>query len=636
MIGRFFLFLLLSVSLSEADAQLSEVGAGHAGGSVKLYTYPEMLRAYAKGTRSRDGRPGEHYWQNRTKYTISAVLNPVNGEIRGAERIEYFNNSPDSLDQLVIRTYPDFYKCANVKDYTINEADCSAGMNISSIRFDNDSAAVYRRAGTNAYVEMPKRMAPHTRVVLAVEWNFTLPKKTTIREGVFHQTSFFVAYWYPQVSVYDDWNGWDYFNYTGLQEFYNDFNDYDVTITAPSNYLVWATGDWTNASQVLDTKYYRRFTSAAGTDSVIHIVDSDSRRSGRLTKGDSVCTFHFVADTVCDFSFAASDSYLWDRLKVGNGKKDVFVNIVYHPLTSGFPRLALPARKVIGYLSTVLPGVPYPYPQLTIFDGDGGMEYAMMVNQAFLDDEQGASVMAHEITHTYFPFYVASNERRYAWMDEGLAQTLPDGCTIAIGSKVIHPQQMEKGYIDNYVNTFMGSAMESPPMELSINQKGGTYYFSAYARPWLAFTYLQQLLGKKKFGAVIRAYVERWKYKHPSPYDLFYTFNDVAGRDLNWFWRPWFFDHAFPDISIRRAMLRNGRLELRIGMDGTMPVPVEILCEFKDGTKMMISRNVDIWERSSEVRIIKRIPPGKALSKVSVNTDMIPDIDRSNNSHSFE
>jgi len=603
-------------------------------GSKSLYIYPELMTAYKKGTRSADGSPGKKYWQNRSDYKIVANLDPSTGKITGTERITYFNNSPDSLSYLVIRTYPDFYKCTNVKDYTVNEGDCSDGMHIDTIGVENDSAIDYRRGGTNLYLTLSRKLSPDDHLTLLISWNFLLPKTTQIREGIFFKTSFFVAYWYPQISVYDDYNGWDSFNYTGLQEFYNDFNSYDVTIKIPENFIVWATGEWKNPSEILTKSYLDKYSAGQTSDSVIHIIDTSSRKNSLITKRANNA-YHFTADSVCDFSFAASDSFLWDMTSVDDGtkKRKVTISLLYHPTIPNFGKLALPAKEVIKHLSTKWPAIPYPFPHLSIFSGEGGMEYAMMINQAYIQDEQAVSVMAHEIAHAYFPFLVASNERRYAWMDEVFAQTLPNDCEIEINHKIFKPQQINKYFIA-YTNSFLGTSLESPPMELSINQKGGSYYFSAYTRPTLALTYLREMVGDSLFKQAIRVYINRWKFKHPSPYDFFYTINTVTKRNLDWFWKLWFFDHAYPDLAIKEVRAADRKLELELQQLGNLPVPLRITCFFEDGTTMSITRNASIWEKTNTVKIVAEMPAQKKLQRIEVNIDSVPDIDLSNNSYS--
>jgi hypothetical protein len=603
-----------------------------------LYVYPEIQKAVARKTRSVNGYPGENYWQNKSKYKINAALNTDNGQITGSEQIAYFNNSPDSLNMLVIRLYADFYKCTNVKDYTINEGDCSNGVNISKITLENDSIPKYRVAGTNMYVTLPRKLAPHTSIKLNISWDFYLPKKTHIREGVFYQSSYFVAYWYPQVAVYDDYSGWDYLNYTGLQEFYNDFNDYDVTLSVPKKFLTWATGDWINSPEVLRDPFLKKYKQGLVSDTVVHVVDSLSRKTSDITLGTTVNSYHYTANSVCDFSFSASDTYVWDMISVNNGTPNnkVSINLLYHPSIPKFGKLAGPAVQVIKHLSTVWPGVPYPYAHLTVFSGDGGMEYAMMINQGdFGDEVQAAEILAHETAHTYFPFLVGTNERKYAWMDEGFAQTLPNDCLIEAGGEKFRPQQLNK-YQIKYFSSFIGTAMESPPMEPSINVKGGSYYFSAYNRPALALTYLREILGDEIYKRALNVYIDRWKYKHPSPYDFFNTINDVSKRNLNWFWKAWFFDHAYPDIAIAGSSVKNNVLSLKIEQLGTLPVPLQIKYTYQDGTAVDDYAKADIWDKSTITTVIYKIRPNKKLAKVEINQELVPDIDLSNNSYTFK
>lgn len=618
--------LILCISLSANGQQENE----------SLYVYPEMQKAIRNQTRTFHGVPGSAYWQNKSKYTISVNVIPKTGKVEGEEFITYFNNSPDTLSQIIIRTYPDFYKCASVKDYTISEVDCSSGMNISKVTIEGDSTFSFVKGGTNMYLTLSKKILPQANINLKVCWDYFLPKQTYIREGTFYGSSFFIAYWYPQIAVYDDCYGWDYFNYTGLQEFYNDFNDYDVTIKVPSRYLVWATGIWDNPNEVLQNEYCDRYLKGMISDTVVNVVDTADRLGHKIFRNELFNIFRFKATSVSDFSFAMSDTYIWDLISVYDRKnsKRIPVNLLYHPSKREFRRLANNAERVILYLSNQMPGIPFPDSKLSIFCGEGGMEYPMMINQAYINDYQAAEVLAHEISHSYFPFLVGTNERRYAWMDESFAQTLTNECELYIDTIKFKPQQTSTNLI-KYINNFIGTSLESVPMDLSINQKGGSYYFSAYTRPALALTYAKEIVGDSVYKITLQEYINRWKFKHPLPYDFFYTFNEVSKKNLNWFWRPWFFERGYPDISIENVTKSRRNIIIFVKSLGQLPVPINMKCIFNDGTTLNVFRKADIWEKEKLQKIvIKRST--KKLIRIELETKLIPDVDLSNNFYNIK
>ena len=199
----------------------------------KLTTPLNFQHAYENGTRSHDGKPGSNYWQNQSEYNIQAVLDPAERMLSGSETIIYYNNSPDTLKQIVIRLYPDIYRKGNMRDFEINPDVIDSGMDIKKIvvagkEINVKGEGAPNRAGTNLFIKLDNSLIPNSKIDMNFEWSFLIPNKSQIRMGAYDSTSFFVAYWYPQVAVYDDIDGWDIQNYTGRTEMYNDFSNYNV------------------------------------------------------------------------------------------------------------------------------------------------------------------------------------------------------------------------------------------------------------------------------------------------------------------------------------------------------------------------------------------------------------------------
>jgi hypothetical protein len=259
-------------------------------GDPYLHMPLDIQELYKRGTRSIDGNPGPEYWQNRADYDIRVMLDPATATIEGQETIHYFNESPDTLSQLVIRLYQDLYRRGNVRDWSVHTSDLHDGVNITSLSvngevFNTDSTDENaRRRGTHLIITPAQQIVPGSQADIEISWNFTVPGRTTIRMGQYDSTSFFIAYWYPQVSVYDDVNGWDTYSYTGLQEFYNDFNDYQVQVTVPENFIVWATGVLQNPSDVLNKKYLRRYEQGLQSDDIVNIIEEKDLNGGRFTR----------------------------------------------------------------------------------------------------------------------------------------------------------------------------------------------------------------------------------------------------------------------------------------------------------------------------------------------------------------
>lgn len=600
-----------------------------------LFVAREIQAAYEKGTRSTDGKPGPNYWQNRSEYKIRVSLDPVTGQLTGSETVQYFNESPNALQNLVIRLYPNIFNKANARDpRNVDPADLLDGdaVSLPVVRINGQDVKPNVQ-GTNAILRIPGGLASKQNLKLEVDWTYKIPAKSHIREGRYFDTSYMVAYWYPQIAVYDDIDGWDVAQYTGKEEFYNDFSNFDVEVTVPASHLVWATGVWQNPDQILSADIFDRYRGSRTSDQVVNVVTAADREKGGITKATSnTHTFRFVAEKVPDFVFAASDTYLWDAssVEVEPGRRTA-VAAVYHPKSKGFPDVCRYARQSVEYFSKVMPAVPFPYPNETVFNGSGGMEFPMFVNDGdFGGSAFDAEVTAHEIAHTYFPFYMGINERKYSWMDEGHAQFLPNWLEFDIrnfGGKKYKPQQ---GNAQQFSQA--AGSEDDIPLIVPTNQikSQGSHGLAAYIRPAQAYTFLREMLGEKKFLDVMHEYMRRWNGKHPMPYDYFFTFNNVLGEDLSWYWKPWFFEKSYPDLALAEVTKgKKNKTKITVNKLGTLPTSLAIKVTFDDGTTQEIRETARIWQNSNTYSVERDF--GKKVTKVSLTDVMIPDINSKNN-----
>lgn len=606
--------------------------------STELYVPLEIQRAYQQGTRSVQGTPGPNYWQNRSDYQIKATFEPETRQLSGEETVTYTNNSPDTLRQLVIRLYPDIFKKGAARDEAVAPVDITDGVDIEQLTVNGKTLdlkgnnAPVRRTGTNMFVSLPTPLFPANKVKLTVNWSYTIPKETHIREGSYGKSSFFVAYWYPQIAVYDDISGWDIIDYTGTQEFYNDFGNFDVELTVPGGYAVWATGVLQNPDDVLAKEVAGRYQQARTSDEIVRIVTKEDVRKGRITAGKSSQTWRFQAEYVPDFAFATSNEYLWDATSVVVDPKTnrrTVVGAAYNPDSKDFYEVARFGRQSVEYFSKELPGIPFPYPSLTVFNGSGGMEFPMMVNDGSYGLKEAAEVTAHEIAHSYFPFYMGINERKYAWMDEGWAQVLPN--EIPFKLKPADNQTFNvQSYNARYLSSFIGKELEMPMMTPSVLLNGLSYGFASYFRPGVAYALLKNMLGDEKFKRTLQEYMRRWNGKHPVPYDFFYSFNEASGQNLNWYWKPWFFEPGYPDLAVKNISATESPAKITVENKGTLPVPVYLRITYADGTSEVVQQSVGVWE-DGQKEIVLDVPDGKAILRVELGNLQIPDVDLSNN-----
>src|SRR5580698_3029734 len=270
---------------------------------------PEIQNAYTNGTRSLSGKPGNKYWENHGRYTISLTVMPPDNTIRGVEQITYFNNSPDTLKSLNMKLIVNVHRVAGRG----GAADTSSGIKVDEIMirgvktpWDNSAAIT-----TNQMVDLTNPLMPHDSIKLDISWHYNLSHRRG-RDGIIDSTSFYIAYFYPRVSVYDDYKGWDTQPHTGSLEFYNDFNDYSVSVTVPKDFMVWATGTLQNPSEVLQPEVAERLKQSMTGDSTIHIATRQDWADKKVTAQNASNTWKWSAENVSDIAIGISDHYDWD------------------------------------------------------------------------------------------------------------------------------------------------------------------------------------------------------------------------------------------------------------------------------------------------------------------------------------
>ena len=357
--------------------------------SQQLFTTTQVNDAYRHGTRTTTGKPGKNYWQNRGDYTIHVSFDPSSNLLSGNEIITYYNNSPDTLKELIIRLYPDLYKKGVARLSDINEKDLNEGVTIDSFQIGNEIISNFSdpnkafHKNTNLILHSEEYILPHSKVQLSVRWHYVVNTGSPVRTGMVDSGSYFIAYFFPRVAVYDDIDGWDDWSYNGLQEFYNDFGNFNVDISVPKNYVVWATGDIINPAENLSIQVIKKLETASASDNIIHVIDSTDYLKNNVFSPGATGTWKFAASNVTDFAFAISNHYLWDVSSVlvdsSNGRRTL-AEAAYNKIHKDYFDVASQAHQSVFYMSHYYPKVPFPFNHITVFDGTDQMEYPMMVN----------------------------------------------------------------------------------------------------------------------------------------------------------------------------------------------------------------------------------------------------------------
>jgi hypothetical protein len=621
MLKSIYIAVLMCLLLVQANAQ-------------SLYIPRDVKKAYKNQTRSADGKPGKNYWQNHGRYNISLTVTPPNRTVRGVEQITYFNNSPDTLKTLNIKLIMNIHRTGATRFRGTTPDYITPGMQVDYIatngvqkQWDNAAAS-----STNQDLPLSTPVLPHDSVKLSISWHYELATGAG-REGVIDSNTFYIGYFYPRVAVYDDYNGWDKLEFNDRQEFYNDFNDYTLSVTVPKNFMVWATGTLQNPTQVLQPEYIDRLNKSMTSDSVIHIVTPADVAKNNITTQNPSNTWVWKADNISDVCLGISNHYNWDGASTivdDATHRRASMQAAYNDNAADFHQAVKFGAFALNWFSHSWPGVPYPFPKMTAFQGFADMEFPMMVNDSHDPDIADAELLQdHEMAHTYFPFYMGINETRYGYMDEGWATTFE----YFINQQEVGKQQAEENYKKFRVTGWINDPSESEdlPIITPTSELKGGYAHNAYGKASLSCLALKDLLGDELFKKALHTYMNNWNGKHPIPWDYFNSINSGSGRNLNWFFYNWFFTNNYIDLGIQSVTKIGMGYKIIIDNIGGFAVPFNLKLTYTDGTTGIIHQSPAIWEANQKQAAIG-LKNNKSIKSIVIDGGIFMDADVSNNS----
>ena len=593
----------------------------------QLYLPRNIQKAFKNATRSVDGRPGKNYWQNSGQYDITETVDPQTKIISGVEKIIYTNNSPDTLGSLAIRFVNNVHKPQSPRGNYTSDNFFTTGLAINSLLINDEDYHVDSKTwGTVTAIRLRHPLAPHASATLHIEWNYPLSKQDG-REGQVDSTTFYMAYSYPRISVYDDYDGWDLLPHNGRQEFYNDFNDYQLAVIAPKDFVVWATGDLLNPDEVLQPAIAARLKQSMASDEVVTVASLADVQRKQVTAQADWNTWKFSSSHISDVCIAVSKNFVWDAGSVVVDKvtnRRASVQAAYNDTSRDYHSYVKWAKHSLAYFSAEWPGVSYPFPKMTSFQGHADMEYPMMINDATAGDLEFAQmVQDHEIAHTYFPFYMGINETRYAFMDEGWATTLE----YLIGQDEFgkaHADSVYKKFrIQRYIADASGEE-DQPIISMSTQVSGAGYGNNSYGKASLSYLALKDLLGDALFKKALHHYMDEWHGKHPIPWDYFNCMSSGAGQNLNWFFNNWFFSNYYIDLKIKEVNKENGRFLVTVENVGGFAIPFDVVATRENGTTDTIHQSPATWQKNEKMQVIA-LPAGHTLRSIVLDGGIFMD-----------
>lgn len=648
------------------------VGLAADAGAQRVQPYPVMPppqfeRAIANGTRTRSGAPGPNYWQNTADYDLRARLDTEAEAITASGTITYTNHSPDALDVLVLKLRQNVHAPGVPRNRPVA---VTGGLTLSRLAVNGQAVAdvsveetpgsysgraepgTYVIQGTVLTLGLPEPLAPGETATLEVDWSYPVPPATgTYRQGTDGEV-FYIGYWYPQVAVYDDVYGWHTDPYLGMGEHYMDYGDYTVAFDAPADMLVWGTGALANPEEVLTARTRQRLAEALSGDDVVPVVTEAERGTALQPGTGGRLVWRFEADDVRDVAFSASSAYVWDATHAdvdqdGDGTPEaVLINAFYRPGTAAWERSAEFARFSIEDLSTML--WPYPWPHMTAVEGliGGGMEYPMMtLIGGDRTDPSLFSVTYHEIAHMWFPMMVGTNEKAFTWMDEGLTSfNTNEGIDAFWDGSSSDRQRIEAWGRNRQAHyRLAGTGYAVPPMRHNdrypigggtgqVDPVGGAARgVASYSTPAVMLHALEGLYGEDAFFSAFREYGRRWRNQHPYPYDLFNTFENQLGADLDWLWTPTLFETWTVDQAVAEVTEGDGgTVVVRVEDLGLAPMPTPVRVTYADGRTADQTVPVETWLEGAREATLT-FPAGD-VRRVEIDPDtFVLDVDRTNN-----
>ncbi len=647
------LIITFGNGFAQRPAAISQIDTTSEFQPTELFS-PIFYTSSGNERHASDGAPGMAYWQNRSDYRIDAMLDTAENKLTASEHITYTNNSHDSLSYIWLQLDQNTYRPdarANF-DGRATLVGHTSGYTLDSVFIQNGNRlekAEYIITDTRMQIRLTRNLSPKGgQLKLFIHYHYTVPGSFGNRTDYFKTKNgkiYEMAQWFPRMCVYDASIGWNTLPFLGSGEFYLEYGDIDYRITVPWNMIVAGSGELMNPKEVLTTEQINRLDKAKNSDQTLMIRSPEEINDPHSRpKQQGMLSWHFHMFNTRDVAFGTSSTYIWDaaRVNLPEGKKCLAMSV--YPVESNgidaWSRATEYLKMSIEYFSKKW--FVYPYPVAVNQAGiAGGMEYPGIVFDGWMDKSKDLyAVTAHEIGHNWFPMIVGSNERRFAWMDEGFNSFIDVYASDKFHQGEYAPKRDPEYAPDggNPADEILSvlSDPEAPVIMTApdaIDEKYRhpvTYFKTAFGLVLLR----EQILGKERFDYAFRKYIQAWCYKHPTPDDFFRSMENAAGENLSWFWKEWFYHNWEFDPMIVAAKYTGKDYtqgaDIHILNKKRMALPFILELKFNNGTSQVMIIPIEAWLHRKEISFHIDLP--SSLEKLTIDPDAaLPDANRGNN-----
>ncbi|SEF65738.1 M1 family metallopeptidase [Algoriphagus boritolerans] len=556
-------------------------------------------------------------FQQAVQYKMEVDMDVQTNQFTGKQELKYTNNSPDTLNRVFYHLYFNAFQPGSMMDVrsrTIADPDRRVAARISKLKQEemgylhaknlkmNGKAVQFTEVETILEVDLTEPILPNSSVTFEMEFEGQVPVQIR-RSGRDNEEGvrYSMAQWYPKMANYDE-QGWHANPYIG-REFYGIWGDYDVKITLDKSYVLGGTGYLQNPNEI-----------GHGYEDEGVKVPAPS---------GNTLTWHFKAPMVHDFMWGADPKYKHDKVLMENG---ITVHHFYIPgpkTSENWEKLKEFTPKAINYLSKNFG--QYPYKQFSVVQGgDGGMEYAMstlITGERSLQSLVG--VMVHELAHSWFHGVLASNESLYPWMDEGFTSYATNLAMADIFQVNVNPQ---RGSYGGYFRLAASGLEEPLSTHADHYHTNSAYGAAAYSKGAVFLAQLGYVIGDKVRDKAMLRYFDTWKFRHPNVNDLIRIMEKESGMELDWYKEYFVYSTKKIDYGIKEVKANGNTTEITLERLGLMPMPIDLVVTYKDGTSEMIylplviMRGEKVQEEGMPSRIHTEAWPWTNLTKTLVLT----------------